>query len=124
MNDGSRDYSAKIIEATAAREPEIVGVLLNRNYGQHAAVLAGLAEARGDVVVTLDADLQNPPEEIPKLFQKFARIASPSTSEIPGTGLGLYLARELCAANRAVLEYVREASGAHFRVVARSPAKP
>ena len=40
VNDGSRDDSAKIIEATAAREPEIVGVLLNRNYGQHAAVLA------------------------------------------------------------------------------------
>lgn len=68
VNDGSRDDSAKIIEAAAAREPEIVGVLLNRNYGQHAAVLAGLAEARGDVVVTLDADLQNPPEEIPKLL--------------------------------------------------------
>jgi undecaprenyl-phosphate 4-deoxy-4-formamido-L-arabinose transferase len=68
VNDGSRDDSAKIIAATAAREPEVVGVLLNRNYGQHAAVLAGLAEARGDVVVTLDADLQNPPEEIPKLL--------------------------------------------------------
>src|SRR5262245_16073344 len=68
VNDGSRDGSAKIIAATAAREPEIVGVLLNRNYGQHAAVLAGLAEARGDVVVTLDADLQNPPEEVPKLL--------------------------------------------------------
>jgi undecaprenyl-phosphate 4-deoxy-4-formamido-L-arabinose transferase len=68
VNDGSRDDSAKIIEAAAAREPEIVGVLLNRNYGQHAAVLAGLAEARGDVVITLDADLQNPPEEIPKLL--------------------------------------------------------
>jgi undecaprenyl-phosphate 4-deoxy-4-formamido-L-arabinose transferase len=68
VNDGSRDDSAKIIAATAEREPEVVGVLLNRNYGQHAAVLAGLAEARGDVVVTLDADLQNPPEEIPKLL--------------------------------------------------------
>ena len=68
VNDGSRDDSAKLIEMAAAREPEIVGVLLNRNYGQHAAVLAGLAEARGDVVVTLDADLQNPPEEIPKLI--------------------------------------------------------
>jgi undecaprenyl-phosphate 4-deoxy-4-formamido-L-arabinose transferase len=47
-----------------------VGVLLNRNYGQHAAVMAGFAESRGDIIVTLDADLQNPPEEIPKLVQK------------------------------------------------------
>jgi undecaprenyl-phosphate 4-deoxy-4-formamido-L-arabinose transferase len=43
--------------------------VLNRNYGQHSAVLAGLSQARGDVVVTLDADLQNPPEEIPKLLE-------------------------------------------------------
>ena len=45
------------------------------------------------------------------------------TTDSKGTGLGLYLARELCAANRALLEYVREASGAHFRMVARSPSK-
>ena len=45
------------------------------------------------------------------------------TTDSKGTGLGLYLARELCAANRALLEYVREAAGAHFRVVARA-AKP
>ena len=48
----------------------IVGVFLNRNYGQHAAVMAGFAHARGDVVVTLDADLQNPPEEIPVLLRE------------------------------------------------------
>ena len=54
--------------AADTNDGEVVGVLLNRNYGQHAAVLAGFAEARGDVVVTLDADLQNPPEEIPKLI--------------------------------------------------------
>jgi two-component system sensor histidine kinase PilS (NtrC family) len=45
------------------------------------------------------------------------------TTDSKGTGLGLYLARELCAANRALLEYVREASGAHFRMVARCPSK-
>jgi undecaprenyl-phosphate 4-deoxy-4-formamido-L-arabinose transferase len=74
VDDGSKDSSARIIEAAAERDPEhVVGVLLNRNYGQHAAVLAGLARARGDVVVTLDADLQNPPEEIPKLLAEIER---------------------------------------------------
>lgn len=69
VDDGSRDDSAQIISA-ASKEPQtpVIGVLLNRNYGQHAAVMAGLEESRGEVVVTLDADLQNPPEEIPKLL--------------------------------------------------------
>ena len=68
VDDGSRDDSRRMIAAAAERDPaHVVGVLLNRNYGQHAAVMAGLAQARGDVVVTLDADLQNPPEEVPKL---------------------------------------------------------
>ena len=74
VNDGSVDDSARIIRSAADRDPgHVVGVLLNRNYGQHAAVLAGLATARGDIIVTLDADLQNPPEEIPKLLEAAAR---------------------------------------------------
>ena len=69
VDDGSTDGSSAAIEAAARREsPHVVGVLLNRNYGQHAAVIAGFAQARGDVVVTLDGDLQNPPEEIPRLL--------------------------------------------------------
>ena len=69
VDDGSSDASADVIGEFAAKEPgHVVAVLLNRNYGQHSAVLAGMSEARGDVVVTLDADLQNPPEEIPKLL--------------------------------------------------------
>ncbi len=70
IDDGSRDRSRRIIETWAADNPEIVGVFLNRNYGQHAAVMAGFAQAKGDVIVTLDADLQNPPEEIPKLLEQ------------------------------------------------------
>lgn len=69
VDDGSTDDSAAIIRSSVEKhKANIVGVFLNRNYGQHSAVFAGLAEARGDVVVTLDADLQNPPEEIPKLL--------------------------------------------------------
>jgi undecaprenyl-phosphate 4-deoxy-4-formamido-L-arabinose transferase len=71
VDDGSRDRSPDMIsEAAGANPGKIVGVMLNRNYGKHAAVLAGLAQSRGEVVVTLDADLQNPPEEIPKLVAK------------------------------------------------------
>ena len=71
VDDGSRDTSAKLIARAAEQNQGMVfGVLLNRNYGQHAAVMAGFETARGDVVVTLDADLQNPPEEIPNLVQK------------------------------------------------------
>jgi len=68
VDDGSGDSSAEIItEVAEQEESNVVGVLLNRNYGQHAAVMAGFAEASGDIIVTLDADLQNPPEEIPRL---------------------------------------------------------
>jgi len=68
VDDGSRDRSRELLGAEALRHPELRAVILNRNYGQHAAVMAGFAESRGEVVVTLDADLQNPPEEIPRLI--------------------------------------------------------
>ncbi len=71
VDDGSSDASPAMISRAAEKHPgQIVGILLNRNYGQHAAVVAGLTESCGEIVVTLDADLQNPPEEIPKLLQE------------------------------------------------------
>jgi len=71
VDDGSSDRSARMIAAAADKHVgKVIGVLLNRNYGQHAAVMAGLERTRGEVVVTLDADLQNPPEEIPALLAK------------------------------------------------------
>lgn len=70
VDDGSRDGSAGMIIQAADRHAEVVGVLLNRNYGQHAAVFAGFRQSRGKAVITLDADLQNPPEEIPRLLQE------------------------------------------------------
>lgn len=71
VDDGSRDDSPDMIQAAASKnEGKIVGVLLNRNYGQHAAIMAGFAHTKGDYIVTLDADLQNPPEEIPNVVEK------------------------------------------------------
>ncbi len=68
VDDGSTDRSWELISALYGRHPEVIrAIQFHRNFGQHAAVFAGLAAARGQVVVTLDADLQNPPEEIPKL---------------------------------------------------------
>ncbi|MGD9948586.1 MAG: glycosyltransferase [Desulfobulbus sp.] len=69
VDDGSRDGSQAMITEAADRNDEIIGIILNRNYGQHAAVFAGLQQSRGEVVITLDADLQNPPEEIPNLVK-------------------------------------------------------
>ena len=69
IDDGSRDGSSEMLAEAAKTYPgEIKSLILNRNYGQHNAILCGFANAQGDVMVTLDADVQNPPEESPKLL--------------------------------------------------------
>src|ERR1700722_14436238 len=69
IDDGSRDDSLGILREIAAGEEGRVRVVeLARNFGQHSAILAGFRQSRGEIVVTLDADLQNPPEEIPRLI--------------------------------------------------------
>lgn len=69
VDDGSHDDSLAILRDIAAGEEGRVRVVeLARNFGQHSAILAGFKQSRGEIVVTLDADLQNPPEEIPKLI--------------------------------------------------------
>jgi undecaprenyl-phosphate 4-deoxy-4-formamido-L-arabinose transferase len=68
VNDGSHDRSREILHQLADEHPEVVAVELSRNFGQHPAVLAGFSVARGRYLVTLDADLQNPPEEIPRIL--------------------------------------------------------
>lgn len=71
VDDGSRDGSSDILAAAARDNPgEIKVLLLNRNYGQHNAILCGFGAAQGDILITLDADLQNPPEEIGALVAK------------------------------------------------------
>jgi len=70
VDDGSADRSAQMItDAADMPGSHVVGVLLNRNYGQHSAIMAGFSHVTGDLIITLDADLQNPPEEIPHLVQ-------------------------------------------------------
>ncbi len=70
VNDGSRDRTPEILDELSERDPRVRVIHFTRNFGQHPAVYAGFDQLRGQVVVTLDADLQNPPEEIPKLLAK------------------------------------------------------
>jgi undecaprenyl-phosphate 4-deoxy-4-formamido-L-arabinose transferase len=71
VNDGSRDRSPALLREQFQARPDVTRVILfNGNYGQHMAIMAGFEYCRGERVVTLDADLQNPPEEIGRLLQK------------------------------------------------------
>jgi undecaprenyl-phosphate 4-deoxy-4-formamido-L-arabinose transferase len=72
IDDGSRDHSARLLRRQYDRRPDVTRVvLLAANFGQHMAIRAGFDLARGELVITLDADLQNPPEEIPRLVAKW-----------------------------------------------------
>lgn len=70
VDDGSRDASWRVIEDLHARHDWVRGMRMMRNYGQHNATLCGIRDARGVVVVTMDDDLQHPPEQIPVLLAK------------------------------------------------------
>jgi undecaprenyl-phosphate 4-deoxy-4-formamido-L-arabinose transferase len=71
VDDGSRDRSWEVIQDLAARYAWVRGICMMRNYGQHNAVLAGIRAARFDTTITMDDDLQHPPEELPKLLKKY-----------------------------------------------------
>jgi undecaprenyl-phosphate 4-deoxy-4-formamido-L-arabinose transferase len=73
VNDGSKDATLKLLLEERGRRKGMVVTDLARNFGQHAAVMAGFRVSRGQWIITLDADLQNPPEEIPKLLDAFRK---------------------------------------------------
>ena len=70
VEDCGGDASWEVIQQLAAQDARVRGFQMSRNYGQHNALLCGIRAARGDVIVTLDDDLQHPPEEVPKLLAK------------------------------------------------------
>lgn len=72
VDDGSKDQSRNVIKSLAKNDKRIKAIFFRRNYGQTAALSAGFKYAHGDVIVTLDADLQNDPADIPKLLQKMS----------------------------------------------------
>lgn len=69
VNDGSTDHSWEVIENLRKDHPEVKGIKFRRNYGKSPALYCGFAEAEGDVVITMDADLQDSPDEIPELYR-------------------------------------------------------
>jgi dolichol-phosphate mannosyltransferase len=75
VDDGSSDGTARRIQALLPSTPELVLVCLRRNFGQTLALQAGLDRARGDVIVTMDGDLQNDPRDIPRLLEEISRGA-------------------------------------------------
>jgi len=81
VDDGSRDRTWRVIEELSRAKPWIRGVHLMRNYGQHNAVLCGIRLAKNELIVTIDDDLQHPPEEIPKLLERL----TPDTDVVYGS---------------------------------------
>lgn len=69
VNDGSTDHSWDVIEKLAAEHPEAKGIKFRRNYGKSPALYCGFEQAQGDVIITMDADLQDSPDEIPELYR-------------------------------------------------------
>ena len=69
VNDGSTDHSWDVIKELAARSEHVKGIKFRRNYGKSPALYCGFKEAQGDVVITMDADLQDSPDEIPELYR-------------------------------------------------------
>ena len=67
VNDGSTDESWDVIERLHSEHPEVKGIKFRRNYGKSPALFCGFRRAQGDVVITMDADLQDSPDEIPEL---------------------------------------------------------
>ena len=68
VNDGSTDHSWDVIEELSKKSPCVKGIKFRRNYGKSPALYCGFKEAQGDVVITMDADLQDSPDEIPALY--------------------------------------------------------
>ena len=110
VDDGSKDKTLDLLVAATRDRPNVRIIELTRNCGQHPAIFAGFAASRGNAVVTLDADLQNPPEEIPKLLAKidegydvvggwrkkrddplFRRLASKIVNKMIRRATGVYL---------------------------------
>ena len=69
INDGSKDNTGEVIERLATENESVQGILFSRNFGKESAMLAGLKYATGDAAIIMDADLQHPPEILPKLIQ-------------------------------------------------------
>lgn len=127
VEDCGGDRSWEIILELAQRDPRVKGIQLNRNFGQHNALLCGIRAAQGEVIVTMDDDLQHPPEDIPQLLNKMGEgydvvygtpeteqhgfwrnVASRVTKLALQSAMGANIARQVCAF-RAFHSHLRNA---------------
>lgn len=127
VNDGSKDNTWQVLSQLVNAYPHLQAINLLRNYGQHNALLCGIQSAKNDIIVTIDDDLQNPPQEIPKLLDKLAEgydvvygtpqkerhgfwrdLASQVTKLVLQNTMGAQTARNV-SAFRAFRSWVREA---------------
>ena len=92
VDDGSTDSSLEKIKNFSKINSNIFYIEFFRNFGQHAAVMAGFSNAKGEIVITLDADLQNPPEEIKKLLDEIDKGYDIRVGNFPFSALGKTLA--------------------------------
>jgi len=98
VDDGSKDDTYAVIQELAEKNRYVKGLRLSRNFGKEAALLAGLESAKGDAVITMDADLQHPPAIIPRLiesWQRGYRIVNAVKEERPGDSLAVRLRASL-----------------------------
>jgi glycosyltransferase involved in cell wall biosynthesis len=123
VNDGGQDGSWEVIRDLAKADPRIVAVKFLRNFGQHNANLAGFAEARGDWIVTMDDDGQNPPEEIAHLIDAaaagghdvvFGRFDKKKASSVRGMGTRL-----MTMTNRHIFGKPKDLAVSNFRLLHR-----
>jgi glycosyltransferase involved in cell wall biosynthesis len=103
VNDGSEDRSWDRVVELSREHPQIRGIDLTRNWGQHNALLAGVHAARYEIVINLDDDLQNPPEEIPKLI----RALGPDVDVVYGVPVAVQQAAYRRVGSRAVRATIR-----------------
>jgi glycosyltransferase involved in cell wall biosynthesis len=122
VNDGSADGSWEVVRARAEANPHIIAIDLLRNYGQHNAVFCGLQHSTGDYAITLDDDLQNPPEEIIHLIEQilegydvvFGRFRIKEHVGYRRAG-----SRVIALVNRRVFHYPKDLAITNFRIIHR-----
>jgi glycosyltransferase involved in cell wall biosynthesis len=73
VDDGSKDKSFELVKKMHEQNPDVIGISLSRNFGHQVALLAGMQRAKGDVVIMMDADLQHPPEVLPRLYEEYTK---------------------------------------------------
>lgn len=126
VDDGSADDTWEVVRTQATQHPAVRGLKLSRNFGHQAALLAGLAAARGKAVLTLDADGQHPPELLPKMIELWrggAAVVQGVREQTAGEGLGKKLTSRLFYRLLTALAGVDlKAGSADFRLLSRSAA--